>query len=89
MPSHADRVRRNYACPVCYGDGWTDCCGEDRATCHACGGSGVLLTPYEPPRARAGDSRFVTPLRVVDTTLRAMAKNLTVVRHARLDREGR
>ena len=51
-------------CPVCYGKGWmpkefydpesryrTD--GDDRETCHGCGGSGVVIIPgtstYWPP----------------------------------------
>ena len=50
MPSHADRVRRNYACPTCDGtgrDGDPYDMGAD-ASCDACAGSGILLTAQLP-----------------------------------------
>lgn len=48
MPSHDERIRRNYQCPICDGTGRLDDY-EGEYPCYECDGAGVLLRPYTPP----------------------------------------
>lgn len=47
MPSHQERVRRQYACHVCDGEGRVSDYDYD-GPCSTCDGSGVLLKAREP-----------------------------------------
>lgn len=47
MPSHQERVRRQYACYVCDGEGRVSDYDYD-GPCSTCDGSGVLLKAREP-----------------------------------------
>lgn len=50
MPSHQERVRRNYHCPECDGAGTVDDY-EGTYPCSECNGSGILLTTRKPRSA--------------------------------------
>lgn len=47
MPSHQERVRRNYTCPDCVGTGIIDDY-EGQYPCSDCNGSGIVLTARTP-----------------------------------------
>lgn len=77
MPAHADRVRRNYACPHCDGTGQVDDY-EGVYPCSTCDGTGILLTPLPTPTSALGSFGFAVHW-ITREALEALRLNLTGV----------
>src|ERR1051326_7733445 len=53
MPSHSERVRRNYRCADCDGSGRVGDYDGGEYACVECDGTGVVLVPKPKPAPRA------------------------------------
>lgn len=72
MPSHPDRVRRNYACPHCDGTGKVDDY-EGWYECWDCDGSGIILVEKGPRYSQPANR---LPLKVEDWVIQEGLDNL-------------
>lgn len=75
MPSHSERVRANYRCPVCDGEGRVDDY-EGSYECYECDGAGIILVPKIRP---AGRTLTLAEKLVVDESLRVLSQQVSLL----------
>lgn len=77
MPSHQDRVRKNYECPSCGGTGKQDDY-EGEYTCSTCDGAGIVLRQIPPPRPPSPIERALIGL-VTPSLIERIDRNAALV----------